>query len=139
MFANSTNHPTTCKQFGDACEQHVCAQLMFAGIPTLIVPDCWPDYDLIAQPIGTAPKRISVKGRRQTAAMTGFDFDPRNIDVLVLVLFEGPNTVPRCFVIPCDALPAVSCRLADDRHRVSVGKIKTGALAPFENAFGLVA
>ena len=53
----------TTKQFGDACELLVAAELTFAGIPTMKAPDYWPGYDLIAQPSGALPQRISVKGR----------------------------------------------------------------------------
>lgn len=45
----------TPKQFGDACEYHVIAQLMFSGVPATKQPDGWPVADIIAQPIGRAP------------------------------------------------------------------------------------
>lgn len=48
---------------GDACEMLVAAELTLAGIPALKVPDNWPHYDVIAQPIGRQPERISVKSR----------------------------------------------------------------------------
>ena len=53
----------TTKQMGDACEMLVAAELTLAGIPALKVPDNWPHYDVIAQPVDGAPKLISVKAR----------------------------------------------------------------------------
>jgi hypothetical protein len=64
----------TTKQFGDACEHHVIASLGFAGIPAIKLPDGWPAADVIAQPYGAPPQRISVKGRRQTGKATHVDF-----------------------------------------------------------------
>jgi hypothetical protein len=51
----------TGKQIGDACEMLVAAELTLAGIPALKVPDNWPGYDVVAQPAGDKPQRISVK------------------------------------------------------------------------------
>ena len=53
----------TTKQFGDACEMLVAAELTLAGIPALKVPEMWPGYDVIAQPMEGDPQRISVKAR----------------------------------------------------------------------------
>ena len=41
----------------------VAAELTLAGIPALKVPDNWPHYDVIAQPIGRTAQHISVKAR----------------------------------------------------------------------------
>ena len=57
----------TSKQFGDACEMLVAGYMTLAGIPTTVMPDSWPDYDLIAQHSGNqTPLRISVKARGQS-------------------------------------------------------------------------
>ncbi|TPJ53527.1 hypothetical protein FJ462_33180, partial [Mesorhizobium sp. B2-6-7] len=53
----------TSKQMGDAAEMIVAAELTLAGVPALKVPDNWPSYDVIAQPVDDAPQRISVKAR----------------------------------------------------------------------------
>lgn len=53
----------TTKQMGDACEMVVAAELTLAGVPALKVPDNWPGYDVIAQPVGRPAQRISVKSR----------------------------------------------------------------------------
>lgn len=37
----------TSKQLGDAGEHMIAAELSFAGFPTVMMPDNWPDYDLI--------------------------------------------------------------------------------------------
>ena len=58
------NNGYTRKQMSDACEMLVAAELTLAGMPALKMPDNWPGYDVIAQPVGTAmPQRISVKSR----------------------------------------------------------------------------
>jgi hypothetical protein len=48
---------------GNACEMLVAAELTLAGIPALKVPDNWPHYDVIAQPLGQLAQRISVKSQ----------------------------------------------------------------------------
>jgi hypothetical protein len=53
----------TKKQMGDACELLVAVEMTLAGVPALKVPDLWPGYDVIAQPVGKDPQRISVKSR----------------------------------------------------------------------------
>jgi len=37
---------------GDACEMLVAAEMTFAGVPAMKMPDNWPGYDVIAQPKG---------------------------------------------------------------------------------------
>lgn len=41
------------------CEMIVAAELTLAGVPALKVPDNWPGYDVIAQPLDGEPQRIS--------------------------------------------------------------------------------
>jgi hypothetical protein len=53
----------TSKQMGGACEMLVAAELTLAGVPALKVPENWPHYDVIAQPVGLPPQRVSVKSR----------------------------------------------------------------------------
>ena len=50
----------TSKQFGDACEMHVIAELMFAGRPAVKMPNGWRGYDIIAE-TDDGPIRISVE------------------------------------------------------------------------------
>jgi hypothetical protein len=53
------------KQTGDAAEYLVAGMMTLAGMPTTVMPDNWPDYDLIVQPPDhSPPQRINVKARR---------------------------------------------------------------------------
>jgi len=55
------NRPYTSKQMGDACEMLVAAEMTHAGVLALKVPDCWPHYDVIAQPQGGGiPQRVQL-------------------------------------------------------------------------------
>jgi hypothetical protein len=58
-----TGKTLTTKQFGDACEHAVMAELGFANLPSVKMPDNWPGYDILVanRPDG----RISVKGTRK--------------------------------------------------------------------------
>jgi hypothetical protein len=93
----------TTKQMGDACEMLVAAELTLAGVPALRVPDLWPGYDVIAQPIGQDPQRISVKSR--TFKPGGGKFvtylDTDSFDWLAIVLLPGGDQQKRrIFLIP---------------------------------------
>ena len=92
----------TTKQMGDACEMLVAAELTLAGVPALRVPDFWPGYDVIAQPINQKLQRISVKARTfkrgnayvEYRATDGFDW-------LAVVLLPGDGQTKRqIFLIP---------------------------------------
>jgi hypothetical protein len=76
--------------------------MTLAGIPALKVPDNWPGYDAIAQPVGRPPQRISVKSRTfkpgpaYVAYMATNDFD-----WLAIVVLPGATEVRRrIFIIP---------------------------------------
>lgn len=72
---------------GDACEMVVAAELTLAGVPALKVPDNWPGYDVIAQPVGHSPQRVSVKSRtfkHGPSYVTYDDFD--QFDWLAIVI-----------------------------------------------------
>jgi len=88
---------------GDACEMLVAAELTLAGVPALKVPDNWPGYDVIAQPLGREPQRISVKSRTFRRGGDAFvDYLATDIfDWLAVVLLPGgTETQRRLFVIP---------------------------------------
>lgn len=98
----------TSKQMGDACEMLVAAELTLAGIPALKVPDNWPHYDVIAQPLGRPAQRISVKARtfKSGPAYVEYnDFD--QFDWLAIVLLSGLESCERTiYLVPrtaCDA------------------------------------
>jgi len=87
---------------GDACEMIVAAELTLAGVPALKVPDNWPGYDVIAQPIRMPPQRISVKSRtfKRGAAYVGYnDFDA--FDWLAIVILPSAEMGAReIYIIP---------------------------------------
>lgn len=92
----------TKKQMGDACEMLVAAEMTLAGVPALKVPDNWPGYDVIAQPFGKPPQRISVKSRTFKRGPAYIGYCSTDIfDWLVLVLLPGDTeTQRRVFVVP---------------------------------------
>jgi hypothetical protein len=92
----------TKKQMGDACEMLVAAELTLKGMPALKVADNWPHYDVIAQPPGKEPQRISVKSRtfKRGAAFVSYHH-PDKFEWLAIVLLPGDaETKRRFFLIP---------------------------------------
>ena len=109
IVAPATGRRFTSKQMGDACEMLVAAELTLAGIPALKVPDNWPHYDVIAQPVGVAAQRISVKSRtyKRGAAFVDYKVEDR-FDWLAIVLLAGDAAADRLvYVVP---------RVVADRH-----------------------
>lgn len=92
----------TSKQMGDACEMLVAAELTLAGIPALKVPDNWPHYDVIAQPVGMAAQRISVKSRTYKRGAAFVDFKAEDIfDWLAIVILSGDAAAERLiYLVP---------------------------------------
>lgn len=85
----------TRKQMGDACEMLVAAELTLAGVPALKVPDNWPHYDVIAQPLAAAPQRISVKSRtykRGSAYVSYYAYDSFDWLAAVILSADGSRT-----------------------------------------------
>jgi hypothetical protein len=99
----------TSKQMGDACEMLVAAELTLAGIPALKVPDNWPHYDVIAQPVGTAAQRISVKSRTYKRGPAYVEYkDDDLFDWLAIVILSGELAGQRrVYIVP---------KLVADRH-----------------------
>lgn len=91
---------------GDACEMLIAAELTLAGIPALKVPDNWPDYDVVAQPINGEPQRISVKSRtyKDGAAYVIYN-EHDKFEWLAIILLNCP-TLPlperRFYIVPRD-------------------------------------
>lgn len=99
MTTNNTRRYTS-KQMGDACEMLVAAELTLAGVPALKVPDMWPDYDIIAQPLGgVRPQRISVKSRtyKRGAAFVEYN-ESQSFDWLAIVILKENDR--EIFVVP---------------------------------------
>lgn len=94
----------TTKQMGDACEMVVAAELTLAGVPALKVPDNWPGYDVIAQPLGRPPQRVSVKSRtfkHGASYVTYYTTD--QFDWLAIVLLgTGAHAGRAIYLIPRD-------------------------------------
>ncbi|MER8395714.1 hypothetical protein NKH10_28305 [Mesorhizobium sp. M1340] len=72
----------------------VAAELTLAGVPALKVPDNWPGYDVIAQPVGYPPQRVSVKSRTfkpGPAYVTYYYFDQFDWLAIVILLPASAN------------------------------------------------
>lgn len=98
----ATARKFTSKQMGDACEMLVAAELTLAGIPALKVPDNWPHYDVIAQPVGQSPQRISVKSRTYKPGPAYVEYnDYDEFDWLAIVLIvPGDCTNRSLYIVP---------------------------------------
>lgn len=92
----------TSKQMGDACEMLVAAELTLAGIPALKVPDNWPHYDVIAQPLAGPAQRVSVKSRtfKKGAAFVEYKVGDQ-FDWLAIVLLSPEGAEARdVYMVP---------------------------------------
>ena len=92
----------TTKQMGDAFEMLVAAELTLAGIPALKVPENWPDYDVIAQPSGKAPLRVSVKSRtfKRGSAYVVYHVTDTFDWLAIVILPSGIESQRRMFLVP---------------------------------------
>ena len=98
------------KQMGDACEMLVAAEITLAGVPALKVPDNWPHYDVIAQPPGKPPQRVSVKSRTWKKGAAYLEYRcTDDFDWLCAVILEQGHR--RMFVVPREV--ADSCARMD--------------------------
>jgi hypothetical protein len=91
----------TTRQFGDACEYAVLAELNFGGLPATKMPDGWPGHDLLVG--GRTDGKISVKGIRARSHSRWWRFPPTGWDWMALVWFtsEGDRFVyllPRSWI-----------------------------------------
>ncbi|MBZ9998521.1 MULTISPECIES: hypothetical protein [unclassified Mesorhizobium] len=87
---------------GDAAEMIVAAELTLAGVPALKVPDNWPSYDVIAQPVDDAPQRISVKARTFKAGAAYVQYLATDVfDWLAIVILANDGTNMRwIYLVP---------------------------------------
>src|ERR1700692_2583480 len=86
----------TSKQMGDACEMLVAAELTLAGIPALKVPDNWPGYDVIAEPVDGEPQLISVKSRTFKRGAAFVEYSSKDkFHWLAIVLLPGNGEARR--------------------------------------------
>jgi hypothetical protein len=133
----------TTEQMADAGEMLVAVELTLAGVPSLRVPDLWPGYYVIAQPLGREPQRISVKSQTFKPGPAYLSYNVTDIfDWLAIVIFPGNTEARRrLFLIPRTLVDAKSRRdnpvskTANKRYwRIDeVSKI----FATFENNFTL--
>jgi len=115
-LAKATRAYTT-KQMGDACEMLVAAELTLAGIPALKVPDNWPHYDVIAQPLDGAPKLISVKARTYKAGSNFVNFwHDGGFDWLAAVILKGPEE-REIYLIPRTVFEARATKAGPEAKR----------------------
>jgi hypothetical protein len=116
-----TTRVCTPKQLGDACEMLVAAEMTLCGMPAMRTPDCWPHYDVIAQPPqGGKAQRVSLKSR--TFKRGGDTFVSYNVkdefDWLAIALLPGADQTKRqFFIVPRD--------VADKRARKDKPTSKT--------------
>jgi hypothetical protein len=112
----------TTKQMGDACEMLVAAELTLAGIPALEVPDLWPGYDVVAQPIGREPQRISVKSRTFKKGAAFVEYKATDVFdwLAICILPAGEVTTRTIYIVPRD--------LADTKARKDKETSKTALL-----------
>ena len=73
-----------------------------AGIPALKVPDNWPHYDVIAQPVRLPAQRISVKSRTYKTGPAYVNYNSYDqIDWLAIVILGEADRDPRSiYVVP---------------------------------------
>jgi hypothetical protein len=92
----------TRKQFGDAGEHLVLAELGFAGVPAAKMPDNWPGYDLTARHPSGDVVRISVKTRSWSIKTDFIVYSCKDeFDWLAVVLIGCPGEkVRRIFIMP---------------------------------------
>lgn len=129
----------TTKQLGDACEMLVAAELTLAGIPALKVPDNWPGYDVIAQPIGQPPQRISVKGRtyqKQSSHFADYYEGSEEFDWIAIVLLPNADLAERrIYIIPKSAFDAVARTWPDKKLGRTQRYVALVRIEPFFGAF----
>ena len=126
----------TTKQFGDACEHLVLAELMLAGWPAHKMPDGWPGYDLAASSLDGETIRISVKGLRAGYGKLAsfYRFDPTGWDWLALVRINAETSIREIFLLPRDAALTLSLAESDGRRRINY---KNSGLAAYEGTAAL--
>lgn len=116
----------TTKQVGDAAEYLTAGMMTLAGMPTTVMPDNWPDYDLITQPPGDLPQRINVKSRREKffdvthkPYTRWVQLQPDGWDWFVFV-WVPKGKKPRFWVIPNEIIRRDIKAQANGERRVAV-------------------
>ena len=135
-FTPDPIRPFTSKQMGDACEMIIAAELTLAGIPALKVPDNWPHYDVIAQPIGRPPERISVKSRtfKRGAAFVTYKTTDEFDWLAAMLLSHEQGTLRRiAYVIPRETADSLARR---DKPTSKTALLRYFRIDEMERLFG---
>lgn len=143
MNKKVTKRLFTTKQMGDACEMLVAGELTLAGIPAHKMPDNWPGYDIVAQPLGVDAQRISVKSRTFKKGAAYIEYNMSDVfDWLAIVILPvNKEDSRRFFIIPREIADKHARRngektkSANGRYWSIVQAIKLFGL--FENNFSL--
>lgn len=114
----------TTKQMADACEMLVAGELTLAGVPASKMPDFWPSYDVMAQPVRRGPQRISVKSRTFHWGGWYVTYNKHDeFDWLAVVLLPGDGEKKRrYFIIPRKLVDrkarrdSATAKTCDDRY-----------------------
>lgn len=125
----------TSKQMGDACEMLVAAELTLAGIPALKVPDNWPHYDVIAQPLVGPAQRISVKSRtfKRGSAYVEYKADDQ-YDWLAIVLLSADGAEARdVYLVP---RPVADQHARRDKPTSKTAQLRYYRIDEVERLFG---
>jgi hypothetical protein len=126
------------KQTGDAGEYLIAGMMTLAGMPTMVMPDNWPDYDLIAQPPAhDNAQRINVKSRRERGNhKPSIRFEAGDWDWLAIVWILDGNERPRSWLIPKDIVLPGSEPYGRGDRLITWRKL-TDHYGRFEDNFGL--
>jgi len=130
--------PCTTKQLGDATEYLTAGMMTLAGIPTSVMPEHWPDYDLIAQPPGEGlPQRINVKSRREKVTYKAtIQLRPDEWDWFAFVWVPQVGQ-PRYWIIPKTIVVRDMKSQANGERRLGTRTLER-QFARFENNFALL-
>jgi hypothetical protein len=125
------DNPCTSKQFGDAGEHLVVANLILAGVPAIKMPDCWPGFDVMAAPPGQPSVKISVKARHTGTPSGNVKVTMGEFDWLAIVMVA--DNKPRIWLMPRDVFIAASGPMADLPVRRLSYRALFGELAAYED------
>ena len=107
--------------------------MTLAGIPTTVMPDNWPDYDLIAAERDGHLQRINVKSLRQVATKPGVVLKPGDWDWFAFVSLTEEYQHPRYWLIPKEIALQDKEPGEKGKWRVTMAKLEGPLLKRFED------